>query len=157
MPEIAGNRLAGGIPREPPGFVSRANLLAELDRPGSAVHAVSGMRGVGITQLAAEYARARLAEGWRLVAWVHAGDAGTLLAGLAAVADATGLDPGDPGLMVRRRLETDGDRCLLVFDDVEDPDAVRPFLPAGGAARVLITSHRESGLGPNVPVEVFSE
>ena len=164
MPETAGNRLAGSVPQEPPGFVPRANLLAELDRPGSVVHAVSGMRGAGTTQLAAEYARARLAEGWRLVAWVHAGDTGTLLAGLAAVADAAGLseggtrqDPGDPGLMVRRRLETDGDRCLLVFDDVEDPDAVRPFIPAGGAARVLITSHLESDLGPNVQVNVFSE
>ncbi len=164
MPETAGHRLAGGVPREPPGFVPRAKLLAELDCPGSVVHAVTGMQGTGTTQLAAEYARARLAEGWRLVAWVHAEDTGTLLAGLAAVADAAGLseggtrqDPGGPGVMVRRRLETDGDRCLLVFDDVEDPDVLRPFIPAGGAARVLITSHRESGFGPNVPVNVFSE
>ena len=162
--KAVGNRLAGGVPREPPGFVPRADLLAELDRPGSVVHAVTGIRGAGTTQLAAEYARARLAEGWRLVAWVHAEDTGTLLAGLAAVAAAAGLsegatrqDPGDPGLMVRRRLETDGVRCLLVFDDVEDPDALRPFLPASGAARVLITGHRESDLGPNVPVDVFSE
>ena len=164
MPETSGNRLVGDVLREPPGFVPRANLLADLDRPGSVVHAVTGMRGAGTTQLAAEYARARLAEGWRLVAWVNAGDTGTMLAGLAAVADAAGMseggtrqDPGDPGLMVRRRLETDGDRCLLVFDDVEDPDAVRPFLPVCGAARVLITSHRESDLGPNVLVDVFSE
>ena len=151
----------GGVPRESPGFAPRASLLAQLDGPGSVVHAVTGMRGAGTTQLAAEYARAKLADGWRLVAWVHAEDTATLQAGLAAVADAAGLSEGstgqDPGLMVRRRLETDGDRCLLVFDDVEDPDAVRPFIPVGGAARVLITSHRESDLGPNVPVNVFSE
>jgi tetratricopeptide (TPR) repeat protein len=162
--EAAGNRLVGGVPREPPGFVPRADLLAELDRLGPGVHAITGMQGAGTTQLAAEYARARLAAGWRLVAWVHAENTGTLLAGLAAVADGAGpseggtrRDPSDPGLMLRRRLETDGDRCLLVFDDAEDPDALRPFLPAGGAARVLITGHRESDLGPNVQVNVFSE
>ncbi len=122
------------------------------------------MPGTGTTQLAAAYARAKLAEGWRLVAWVRADDTGTLLADLAAVADVAGLaeggarrDPGDPGLVVRRRLEADGDRCLLVFDDVRHPDALRPYIPAGGAARVLITSDRESDLGPNVPVDVFSE
>ena len=151
----------GGVLRESPGFAPRASLLAQLDSPGSVVHAVTGMRGAGTTQLAAEYARAKLADGWRLVAWVNAEDIATLQAGLAAVADAAGLSEGstgqDPGLMVRRRLETDGDRCLLVFDDVEDPDAVRPFIPVGGAARVVITSHRESDLGPNVPVNVFSE
>ena len=86
--------MAGGVLREPPGFVPRADLLAELDRPGSVVHALTGMRGAGTTQLAAEYARARLAEGWRLVAWVHAENTGTLLAGLAAVADAAGLSEG---------------------------------------------------------------
>ena len=152
MPETAGHRPAGGVPREPPGFVPRAKLLAELDRPGSVVHAVTGVQGAGTTQLAAAYARARLAEGWRLVAWVHAQDTGTLLAGLAAVADAAGLpeggtrqDPGGPGVMVRRRLETDGDRCLLVFDDVEDPDVLRPFMP--GRRCGPGADHRPPGVG----------
>ena len=157
--EVAGNRLVGAVPREPPGFVPRADLLAQLDRPG--VQAVTGLRGTGTTQLAAEYARARLAAGWRMVAWVNAESTGTLLAGLAAVADAAGLSEGgarqDPGLLVRRRLETDGDRCLLVFDDVQDPEMLRPFLPVGGAARVVITSHRETDVEPNVSVHVFSE
>ena len=153
--------------REPPGFRPRADLLAELNRSGaglSVVHAATGMRGVGTTQLAAAYARAKLAEGWRLVAWVPADDAGTMLAGLAAVAEAAGMSErgtrqvsGDPGLLVRRQLETDGDRCLLVFDGVRDHDALRPYIPVGGAARVLVTSDRESDLGPNVPVDVFSE
>jgi tetratricopeptide (TPR) repeat protein len=163
----AGERVLYALPREPPDSLPRTDLLAELDRAGARVlvlRSATGIRGVGTTQLAAAYARARLAEDGRLVAWVSAADAGTLQAGLAALADSAGLseggtkhDPGDPGLMVRHRLETDGDRCLLVFDDVSDPAALRPFLPAAGAAQILITSNRESDLGPNIAVGVFSE
>ena len=153
---------------EPPGFQSRAGLLAELDRASahvSVIYAATGLRGLGTSQLAAAYARAKLAAGWRLVAWVNGADTSSLLAGLAAVADATGLADGDPGrgatdagAAVRQWLEADGDQCLLVFDDVPDPEVVRPFVPAGGTARVLITSNRQptTNLGSSVPVDVFS-
>ena len=120
---------------------------------------------MGKTQLAAAYARARLADSWRLIAWVNARDSETLLAGLAAVAEAAGLSVGgsrpgaaDAGQAVRHWLEADGSRRLLVFDGVEDPGLLRPFVPAAGAARVLITVAREpmAELGTRVPVGVFS-
>jgi tetratricopeptide (TPR) repeat protein len=160
--------VVGDIPQEPPGFQPRSDLLAELDRAGpgaSVVRAVTGMRGVGKTQLAAAYARARLADKWRLVAWVNAKDPAALLAGLTAVADAVGLTDAasqragaDAGRVVRNWLETDGDRCLVVFDNATDPDILLPFVPAGGAARVLITSSLRSAanLGLRVDVEVFT-
>jgi RNA polymerase sigma factor (sigma-70 family) len=160
--------VVGDIPMEPSCFRPRAGLLAELDRPGtrvSVIHPVTERHGLGATQLAAAYARAKLAAGWRLVAWVNGGDIGSLLAGLAAVADATGLAGGDPGRgvtdagsAVRHWLETDGEQCLLVFDDVADLEAVRPYVPVGGAVRVLITSNRQSAadLGSTIPVDVFS-
>jgi tetratricopeptide (TPR) repeat protein len=165
--------VAGSLPREPPGFQPRGELLAGLDADGtrvSVLYAATGGRGVGTTQLAAAYARARRAAGWRFVAWVSAEDAGTLRAGLAAVADAAGLSVGgsgphaaDAGLAVRRRLEADGDRCLLVFDGVSDPELVRPFVPADGAARVLITCDEQAVAGlwikssaVPVPVDVFT-
>src|SRR5271155_2504115 len=80
---VNGQLVVGNIPREPPGFQPREGLLAELDRPGAdVVHVLTGASGAGKTQLAAAYARAKLAAGWRLVAWGNAGGNASLLAGL---------------------------------------------------------------------------
>jgi tetratricopeptide (TPR) repeat protein len=157
----------GDIPQEPAGFQPRADLLAELDAPSggrvSVVHAVTGMRGVGKTHLTATYARARIDDGWRLVAWVNAADSASVLGGLAEVAAALGLDAGTgdaavAGRAVRHRLETGGDRCLLVFDNATNPADLLPFLPAAGKARVLITSNERpvADLGAGVAVDVFT-
>jgi len=160
--------VVGDIPRQPPGFGFRADLLAGLDRTEARVlviHPTTGLPGLGTTQIAAAYARAKLADGWRLVAWVNAADAGSLQAGLAAVAEAAGLTDGGSGRdiapagqAVRDLLETEGDRCLLVFDDVTDFEALRPFVPADGMAQVLITSTRRpsADLATAVPLDVLS-
>ncbi|HEV3289727.1 MAG TPA: hypothetical protein VG123_12100, partial [Streptosporangiaceae bacterium] len=160
--------VVGDIPREPPGFQPRAGLSAQLDQADagvSVIRSATGKPGVGTTELAAAFARAKLAAGWRLVAWVSAENTDSLLAGLAAVAEATGpsggeseSDQGEAAKVVRHRLEADGDRCLLVFDDATDPDVLRSFVPVGGAARVLITSTQPSApdLGTAVPVDVFT-
>jgi RNA polymerase sigma factor (sigma-70 family) len=160
-PEPASHQVVvGDIPRQPPGFQPRPYLMEQLNRPGHGLSVLTGVQGAGKTQLAAAYARAKLAAGWRMVAWVNAGDRGSLVAGLAAVADAAGLSDGsegdsaDAGAAVRRWLEADGERCLLVFDDVEDPDALWPFIPDGGAARVLITGSRQSAADPGTSVAV---
>ncbi len=169
MPDVPVERVVvGDIPQHSPGFQPRADLLEALDQAGpgvSVVLAVDGTQGVGKTQLAAAYAWARLAADWPLVAWVNAEDAVSLMAGLAEVAEAAGLsgagagpDTGDPGQAVRRRLEADGDRCLLVFADAADPDLLRPYIPVAGTARVLITSTHASvtNLGPSIPVDAFT-
>jgi tetratricopeptide (TPR) repeat protein len=158
--------VVGDIPAPPPGLQPRPALLAQLNRASQKPPVVlTGIWGAGKTQLAATYARARLADSWRLIAWVNARNSETLLAGLTAVAEAAGLSaggsrpgPADAGQAVRDWLEADGSFRLLVFDDVEDPGLLRPFVPAAGEARVLITAAREpiAELGTSVPVDVFS-
>src|ERR1700723_2362781 len=98
---VIGQTVVGDIPAERPGLQPRPGLLAGLNPAGlnpaglnpaglnragaggPVVQVLTGRSGVGRTQLAAAYARAKAAAAWRLVAWVNAGSAGSLLAGLA--------------------------------------------------------------------------
>jgi tetratricopeptide (TPR) repeat protein len=167
-PTMASDQLVvGDIPAQRPGFQPRPALLSQLNQASQEppVVVLTGAQGVGKTQLAAAYARARLAGGWRLIAWINAQDKESLLAGLAAVTEAAALSDGgsrqsaaDAAQALRRRLETDGSRCLLVLDNGQDLGLLRPFIPAVGAARVLIIGTREPAaeLGTSVPVDVFS-
>jgi len=158
--------VVGDIPALRPGFQPRPALMAQLNRASQRPPVVlTGIWGAGKTQLAAAYARARLAGSWRLIAWVNARNSETLQAGLAAVAEAAGLSaggsrpgPAGAGQAIRDWLEADGSFRLLVFDDVEDPGLLRPFVPAAGEARVLITAAGEprAELGTTVRVNVFS-
>ena len=84
--------VVGDIPAPPPGLQPRPALLAQLNRASQKPPVVlTGIWGTGKTQLAATYARARLADSWRLIAWINARNSETLLAGLTAVAEAAGI------------------------------------------------------------------
>lgn len=159
--------VVGDVPQEPPAFQLREDLTAQLGarRAGvSVVHVVTGMRGVGKTQLAAAYARSCLTTSWRLVAWVDAGDMASVLAGLGAVAAGLGMRAEGTGAanvaaMVRHWLEADGEDCLVVFDNAVDIDGLRPYLPAAGLSQIVITSTRQTAanLGSAIAVDVFTE
>ena len=157
--------VVGEVPQEPAAFQPRPGLLAALqaERGVTVVRAITGMRGVGKTQLAAAYARQCISAGWRLVAWIDASDEEHLLIGLAEVAADLALNPTETAAtaarQVRHWLEADGEHCLLVFDNLSDPSLVRPYLPAAGQARVLITTTVASVafLGQPLSLSVFAE
>lgn len=141
--------VAGEIPLEPPGFLERATLglLADAARRGpvAVVCAVTGLRGVGKTQMAAAYARRRVSEGWGLVGWVNAETSDALLAGLARIAARLGVadpegDSRESARRLREHLQIRTADALLVFDNATSPDDLRQFLPAVGRTQIVVTS-----------------
>ncbi|GLZ34136.1 hypothetical protein Lesp02_63230 [Lentzea sp. NBRC 105346] len=149
-PPPDGPVVVGLIPHEPPHFQSRGIVLDD-----AGVCTLTGPPGVGKTQVAAEYARRRVRDGWT-VAWINAESADRLLAGMIQLADRLGLRTDDAGARVRDHLQSKRTPALLVFDDVADLGLVAPYLPAEGTAQVVIT--RPVGeLGRNVEVPVFDE
>lgn len=142
--------VVGRIPPAAPGFVRRAQLAALrrllTTRP---VVVITGLRGVGKTELAAAQARERLASGAGLVAWVNAETDGTLLEGLAAIARR--LEVHDPdgdsersAHQLRDHLTGRQEPGLLVVDNAASPDRLRQFLPAHSGISVIITTTRHS-------------
>ena len=55
---------------------------------------------------------------------------------------------------VMERLRHEGEGILLIFDNAIDADALKPYLPRGGAARVLVTSNAHAWRGVAEPVEI---
>jgi tetratricopeptide (TPR) repeat protein len=159
--------VVGDIPREPPAMQPRTDLvgaLAESAGSGIAVVcAVTGARGVGKTQIAAAYARSRVAAGWPLVAWIDADGPGALLDDLEQVAERLGLRHEDDHAVTAARrlrswLEGRSQPGLLVFDNATSADVLMPWIPATGRTQVVITgNHQALGrLGHLVQVDVYT-
>ncbi|MEV4384304.1 tetratricopeptide repeat protein [Micromonospora sp. NPDC049580] len=155
----------GDVPREPLAYTRRAALLEELARAvaNGPVTVLTGGRGVGKTHLVATYTRESLARRLRLVLWVVAEDAAAITTALAAVACEvklvdTVVDADAAAKAALRWIEQRTSPSLIVLDNALDPDAVLPWLPRRGQARVLITTTNRdfAQLGTEVRVAVFT-
>ena len=151
-----------------PYFTGRAEILAQihatLGQSGTAAlsqaKAIHGLGGVGKTQTAVEYAyryfEDELIYDW--VFWVNASNLtlaasfGKIVADLALPNHETQkLDENTAA--VSRWLETH-DRWLLIFDNLDEPNAVKPFRPKNPKGRILLTSRaqRFESLGVANPI-----
>jgi tetratricopeptide (TPR) repeat protein len=159
-PDAGGSRFPGRpaevfqAPARNPRFTGRSTELRELrsmlrSQPGSAafsgaVVALTGMGGIGKSELALEYAH-RFRNAYDVVWWVDSDAPAFLDVRLADLGDRLGL-PAKAGIMDTARAVLDSlergyphPRWLLVFDNAEDADRVTAFLPRG-AGHVLVTS-----------------
>ncbi|MEV6801443.1 FxSxx-COOH system tetratricopeptide repeat protein [Micromonospora rifamycinica] len=137
-------------PRDP-NFAGRGSELAELrtrlSSGGAAgVQAVHGLGGVGKTQLALEYAHRYRAD-YDVVWWISAEQSGAIGEQFSTLGTALGvLDAQVDSVIAQSKVKEylrRRDRWLLIFDNAEKPDDLRPWLP-DGAGHVLVTSRTTS-------------
>jgi DNA-binding winged helix-turn-helix (wHTH) protein len=133
-----------------------ASIVAALDRV--AMTALHGLRGVGKTTLAATYAEHHRGE-YRATWWIRAQTQPSMRADIAALGVRLGwvgaADKEDPALAtVIERLRYEGEGILLIYDNAIDANALKPYLPRGGIARVLITSNAHAWRGVAEPIEI---
>ena len=122
---------------------------------------VTGLGGVGKTQLAAAYAHLH-AERYQVVAWVRAEDGG--IADLAELAiqlrlPVEGLTPDEQASRALRWLESTDRSWLLLLDNVGSPTQLERLCPSSGPGQVLVTSRRRDfdEFGPVIRLGVFDQ
>ena len=164
-----------GVPPRNKNFTGRIDILEQLreraagSKPAALLskqslpQALQGLGGVGKTAVAIEYAYQYGAD-YDLVCWIRA-DLTPLvrsaLAGLApylglAAPSASGIDLTTQGVLDALRRGEPYSRWLLIFDNADQPEELRPFIP-GGPGDVLITS-RNQRWGPiveTIALDVF--
>ena len=123
-----------------------------------AIAAVHGLRGVGKTTLAAAYAERHCGE-YRATWWVRAQTEDSMRADLVSLGVRLAWVAADekeaPAFeKVMERLRHEGEGLLLIYDNAAQADALKPFLPKGGASRVLVTSNAPDWRGLAAPIEL---
>jgi hypothetical protein len=133
-------------------------MALNRDEGRVAITALHGLRGVGKTTLAAAYADRHRSD-YRATWWIRAQVEQTIRADLVALGIRLGWVSADakeePAVdTAMQRLRHEGEVILLIFDNAIDADALKPYLPRGGAAKVIVTSNAHAWRGLAQPVEI---
>ncbi len=152
-------------------FVGRESLIEKLNqhcKPNQAyqmlvLSAVSGLGGVGKTQLAIYYLY-HAKHQYNLRVWFRAENASLLLSDYRSFAKEFDLIPVDEKTpkeeiigSVKRYLERHPD-WLAVYDNAGSRDEIREFLPTKGGHLIVTTRRQEyDDVGIKVAVDVFTE
>ncbi|WP_433210482.1 FxSxx-COOH system tetratricopeptide repeat protein [Dactylosporangium sp. CS-047395] len=137
------------VPARNPVFTGRDTLLDQLrtrliGSPFARPVALTGLSGVGKTQVALEYAH-RFAAHYDLVWWISADQPAIVRAELGRLAGPLRLNAGaDTTAQVDAVLHAlrQGDRLrrwLVIFDNPDDPESIAEFLPAGPGDVIVTT------------------
>jgi hypothetical protein len=150
--------------RRNPHFTGRGDVLqslhTQLHAEGRTVvtQAISGLGGIGKTQVALEYAY-RNALAYVLVWWVRAETEESRRADFRELAAALQV-PIEPADGLTRRVVAaleQRSNWLIIFDNVEQPDDLRDCVPQNGQGHVLITSRFRfwPGVSASMPLDVW--
>ena len=149
-----------------PFFTGREEMLASLrERLESSGHAgltqaLSGLGGIGKTHTAIEYAY-RYRDEYRAIFWVSADTEITAKESLVDISEILGLvdlDHTDHNRAVAavKQWCDNNPRWLLIFDNADHPQLIKPFLPLAPQGHILLTSraHVLDSVGVATPLDV---
>jgi tetratricopeptide (TPR) repeat protein len=149
------------VPRH---FLGRDEDLAAIEvalkskNGRAAITALHGLRGVGKTTLAAAYAD-RNTNDYRVTWWIRAETEATMradLVGLGVQLDWVAAEEREELAVtaVMGRLRHEGDSVLLVYDNANNADEIKPYMPRGGRAQIIITSNAPDWRDIAAPVQI---
>jgi tetratricopeptide (TPR) repeat protein len=131
-------------------FTGRDDILSELrasltsGEPAGWKQAVTGMGGVGKTQIALEYIYRHMAE-YQIIWWIRSEELATMAADYASLAKPLDLSEKDSAdqLEIVRAVKSwleHNSSWLLIFDNAQDTNEMGDYLPRAGGGHIIITS-----------------
>ena len=131
---------------------NRRTIKAKNANPSHPIEVITGIGGVGKTQLAVEYVYLYRKE-YAVIWWMRAEGPVTLASDYTGLADMIGAEAIDSPesqvanqdakvQAIRRWLDNESD-WLLVFDNAQKPEDIVEYLPHQGNGHVLITSRTQ--------------